>query len=126
MGWPRSPSCSSYLTPKHALPKVLFPAPVGPIRRSPGASILFNASITEYEYYARPTDKEKKRKIPGEEYNEADKRLFTRHQPTSYANPEEGYTPPYFGHNKDRAELLVGMSFDPNDCQLNSRGTHQQ
>jgi len=78
----------------------------------------FTVKLKNGEYKVVPTSKEEKRKIPGEEYNEADKKKFSRHQSTSYSNYQAGYNPPYFGHNVSRSELLVGVSFAPEDCQL--------
>lgn len=72
----------------------------------------------EFIYETVETDKEKKYKIPGEEYNEEDKKLYTRHQSTSFSNFKAGYIPPVFGNNAERADLLVGTSFAPEECKL--------
>ena len=83
-----------------------------------GIRKTYTVKLVNGEYKIVATDKSNKRLDPDEAYNLDDKKKFTRHQSTSYANPVEDYKPPYFGHSKDRSELLTGLSFDPNDCQF--------
>jgi len=83
-----------------------------------GTRKALTVKLKNGKYEVVPTDKVEKRKIPGEEYSEADKKTYTRHQSTSYSNYAAGYNSPYFGHDTGRAELLVGISFAPEDCQL--------
>lgn len=78
----------------------------------------YTVKLVNGEYVVRPTSKAKKQKLPGESYNEADKKLYSRHQSTSYSNYQAGYAPPYFGWDRDRAGLVVGVSFDPQDCLI--------
>lgn len=83
-----------------------------------GGRKAWTVKIKDGKYVAAPTSKEEKRKLPDEAYDEADKKAYTRHQSTSYSNYQAGYNPPYFGHNRVRAELVVGVSFHLDDCKL--------
>ena len=83
-----------------------------------GARKAYTVKLVNGQYKIVPTEKTRKRSDPDEAYNIDDKKAFSRHQSTSYANPAEGYRPPYFGHSAARSDLLMGLSFDPSDCQL--------
>ncbi|OGT44879.1 MAG: hypothetical protein A3E82_02905 [Gammaproteobacteria bacterium RIFCSPHIGHO2_12_FULL_38_11] len=79
-------------------------------------TIRLNSKTSQYEVVETAKDPATQRKS-NPLYSLTEKMSVTKQQSVSYANPKGGYTPPVFGWNKDnRKELLVGVSFTPEDC----------
>ncbi|OGT47261.1 MAG: hypothetical protein A3E82_06655 [Gammaproteobacteria bacterium RIFCSPHIGHO2_12_FULL_38_11] len=79
-------------------------------------TIRLNPRIDRYQVVETAKDPITKRKS-NPLYSLSKKMSVTKQQSVSYANPKEGYVPPVFGWNRDnRKELLVGVSFAPQDC----------
>lgn len=68
------------------------------------------------QYEIVPTNKANPTRKP--RLSPAEKATFTQHQSSSYSNDDAGYNPPVFGHQANRAELLVGISLALKDCQI--------
>lgn len=50
-------------------------------------------------------------------YSRMAKMSVTKHQSVSYANPNNNFKPPFFGHSRaHQQELLVGVAFSLKDC----------
>jgi len=71
----------------------------------------FTNRLNKGVYEIISTDKSQRPSLHGDQ-----KLQYTKHQPTSYVNYEVGYDSPYFGYHSERADLIVGVSFDIKDC----------
>ncbi|PJA02742.1 MAG: hypothetical protein COX72_08790, partial [Gammaproteobacteria bacterium CG_4_10_14_0_2_um_filter_38_22] len=94
-------------------------------------TIRLNPKTKKYEVVETESVKKKLgHKKSNPLYPSAEKMSVSKHQSTSYANPSKGFKPSYFGWGKaSRNELLVGVSFNPDDClfwlmMLYDGGTH--
>lgn len=97
--------------------ELVYPSLVKPELRPVGRK-AHTVKLKNGQYVIMPTDKKTKRAIAGEELDTDDKAHFSRHQSTSYVNAAANYRPGYFGHRATRQNLMVGVSFAPEDCKL--------
>ncbi|MCX7121532.1 MAG: SidE phosphodiesterase domain-containing protein [Gammaproteobacteria bacterium] len=86
------------------------PAGHRPELRSHGRG-KFTNRLNNGTYEVVSTDKSQRPSLHGDQKLE-----YAKHQSCSYVNYDVGYDSPYFGYHSDRADLIVGVSFDIKDC----------
>lgn len=95
------------------------------IRLNPKNS-CYDIVDTAYQFDIKSQTKKNKNTL----YSQKEKLQYTKHQSTSFADPDNGFIPKFFGWNNDnRNEILVGVCFDPDDLKywlikMYDNGTH--
>ncbi len=95
------------------------------IRLNPKNS-CYDIVDTAYQFDIKSQKKKGKNAL----HSKKEKLECTKHQSTSFADPDNGFIPKFFGWNNDnRNEILVGVCFDPDDLKywlikMYDNGTH--
>ena len=83
------------------------------LRKGPRDSFAARLKKDQSGYEVVVTDKTKRSSLHGIE-----KIQYSKHQSVSYTNYAVGFSPPFFGHDRLRLDLIVGISFHPKDIIL--------